>query len=122
MPVTRRYFDFLSKRDATGAYNLLSEGFRRHLPIARYSKNVGTLPRAKLVEVTLVSKTERNASVMAVLADANPESHQPQWQGPIEFILEPSGWRIQNMKGLIPASGHPLPTSAKESDDETPEP
>jgi hypothetical protein len=119
VPVTRRYFDFLSKRDATGAYNLLSEGFRRHLNVERYSKNVSNLSHAKLVEATLVSKTERNASVMAVLADANPDSHQPQWLGPVEFILEPSGWRIQNMKGLIPASGHPLPASAKESDDET---
>jgi hypothetical protein len=59
---------------------------------------------------------------MAVFEDANPESHQPQWRGPIEFILEPSVWRIQNMKGLIPASGYPLPASAKESDDETREP
>ena len=122
VPVTRRYFDFLSKRDATGAYNLLSEGFRRHLNVERYSKNVSNLPYAKLVEATLVSKTDRTATVAAVFEDANPQSHQPQWRGPIEFVHEPAGWRIQSMKGLIPASGHPLPASAKESDDETREP
>lgn len=119
VPVTQRYFDFLSKRDATGAYNLLSEGFRRHLSVDRYFKNVGALPRAKLVEATLASKAGRTAVVAAVLEDANPESHQPQWRCPIEFILEPSGWHIQAMKGLIPASGHPLAASAKGSDDET---
>jgi hypothetical protein len=119
VPVTRRYFDFLSKRDATGAYNLLSESFRRHLPIARYSKNVSALPRAKLVEATLVSKTDRTANVTAVFEDANPQSHQPRWQSPIDFVLEPAGWRIQDMKGLIPASGHPMPDSAKGSADDT---
>jgi len=119
VPVTRRYFDFLSKRNATGAYNLLSAGFRDHLPIARYSKNVNVLPRAKLVEATLASRTERTASVTAVFEDANPESHQPQWRNSIEFVREPAGWRIESMKGLIPASGHPLSASAKGSDDET---
>ena len=119
VPVTHRYFDFLSKRNATGAYNLLSESFRSHLPVARYSKNVSALPRAKLVEATLVSKTESTASVTAVFEDANPESRQPQWRGPIEFVREPAGWRIESMKGLIPANGRPLPDSASGSDEET---
>jgi hypothetical protein len=121
MPValTHRYFGLLSKRNAPAAFNLLSPDFRHHLSVAIYSRNVGAMPRAKLVEATLVSKTERTASVMAVLEDANPESHKPQWRGPIEFVLEPAGWRIQSMKGLIPASGRPGPDSAKGSDDET---
>jgi len=119
VPVTRRYFDFLSKRNATAAYNLLSADFRGHLPIARYSKNVSVLPRAKLVEATLASRTDRTASITAVFEDANPETHQPQWRGSIEFVREPAGWRIEGMKGLIPASGHPLSASAKGSDDDT---
>jgi hypothetical protein len=124
MPVllTRRYFDLLSKRDATGAYNLLSDGFHRHLHLGRYSKNVNNLPRAKIVDATLVSKTDRTATVAAVFEDATPESHQPQWRGSIELIREPGGWRIESMKGLIPASGHPFSGSANESDDETREP
>lgn len=113
VPVTHRYFDFLSKRDAAAASNLLTQDFRNHLP--QYSKHVSVLPRAKLVEATLVSKNERTASVAAVFADANPESHQPQWQGRIEFVLERAGWRIGSMKGLIPASGHLLPDSARET-------
>jgi hypothetical protein len=117
--VTHRYFDLLTKRNATGAYNLLSANFRNHLPIARYSKNVSALPRAKLVEATFASRTGRTATVTAVFEDANPQSHQPQWRGPIDFVLEPAGWRIENMKGLIPASGYPMPDSAKGSDDET---
>lgn len=119
VPVTRRYFDFLSKRNATAAYNLLSADFRGHLPIARYSTNVSVLPRAKLVGATLASRTGRTATVTAVFEDANPQSHQPQWQSPIDFVLEPAGWRIQSMKDLIPASGHPMPASAKGSDDAT---
>ncbi len=117
--VTHRYFDFLSKRNATAAYNLLSEGFRRHVLIERYLKNVSTLPRAKLVEARLVSKNDRTATVTAVFEDPNPNSNQPQWRGPIEFVREPEGWRIQSMKGLIAANGRPLPASAKGSDDET---
>jgi TIR domain len=119
VPVTHRYFDFLGKRNSTGAYNLLSADFRNHIPIARYSKNVSLTPRAKLVEATLVSRNERTASVTAVLEDADPGSHQPRWQGPIEFVLEPGGWRISSMKGLVPASGRPMADSAKGSDDET---
>ena len=106
--VTHRYFDLLSKRNATAAFNLLSPDFRRHLSVAIYSRNVAAMPRAKLVDATLVSKTERTATVAAVFEDANPESHQPQWRSPIEFVLEPAGWRIASMKGLIPASGHPV--------------
>jgi hypothetical protein len=117
--VTHRYFGLLSKRNAPAAFNLLSVDFRRHLSVPTYSKNVGVLPRAKLVEATLVSKTERTASVMAVFEDANPESHKPQWRDTIEFVLEPAGWRIQSMKGLVPASGHPRLDSVKGSDDET---
>jgi hypothetical protein len=116
--VTHRYFDFLSKRDATDASNLLSEDFRRRLS-KLYFKNVSTLPRAKLVEATLVSKNERTASVTAVFEDANPESHQRRWRGPIEFVHEPGGWRIESMKGLIPASGHLLPDSANETGGDT---
>jgi hypothetical protein len=117
--VTHRYFNFLSKRNATAAYNLLSANFRRHLVIAKYSRHVNATPRAKLVDATLTSKNERIASVMAVFEDADSEPHQPQWRGPIEFVLEPAGWRIESMKGLVPASGRPLPNSAKGSDDET---
>jgi hypothetical protein len=119
VPVTYRYFDLLSKRDSAAAFNLLSANLRHHLSTAVYSKNVAGLPRAKLVEATLVSKTDRTASVAAVFEDANPESHQPQWRAPIEFVLEPAGWRIDNMKGLVPASGHPLLNPAKGSDTKT---
>jgi hypothetical protein len=115
LAVTHRYFDLLSKRDANAAFNLLSPDFRHHLSGAVYSRNVGGMPRAKLVEATLVSKNDRTATVAAVFEDANPESHQPQWRCPIEFVREPAGWRIASMKGLLPASGHPLANSAKES-------
>jgi hypothetical protein len=119
VPVTHRYFDLLNKRDSTAAFNLLSVNFRRHLSTEIYSKNVAGMPRAKLVEATFVSKTDRTASVAAVFEDPNPESHQPQWRAPIEFVLEPAGWRIDSMKGLIPASGRQLANPVKGSDDKT---
>ena len=117
--MTRRYLDLLSKQDATAAYNLLSEGFHRRLHVGRYSRNVSDLPRAKLVDATLVSRTDRTATVAAVFEDANPDSHQPQWRGQIEFVREPAARRIESTKGLIPASGHPVSAAANESDEET---
>ena len=116
--VINRYFAFLNERKATVAYNLLSENFRSHLNIAKYSKNVGFTPRAKLVQAIPISKNDHTANVTAVFEDPNPETHQPQWRGPIELVREPSGWRIDSMKGLMPASGRPLPASASGSDEE----
>jgi hypothetical protein len=117
--VTHRYFALVNKRNATAAYNLLSSGFRQRLSIVKYSRNVGFTPPVKLADVIVVSKNERTASVTAVFEDTNAESHQPRWQGPIDFVLEPAGWRIDRMKGLFPASGRPNHNATNESDDET---
>jgi TIR domain-containing protein/SH3 domain-containing protein len=119
LAVTHRYFALLNKRNATAAYNLLSADFRRRLSIVKYSKNVGLTPPVKLVEATTVSKNERTASVTAVFEDTNPESRLGRWRGPIDFVLESGGWRIERMKGLWPASGRPMHDSANGSDDET---
>jgi hypothetical protein len=116
--VTHRYFELLGNRNATAASNLLSANLRRHLSMSVYSTNVARLPRAKLVEATIVSQGQGKASVKAVLEEANPDTHNPQWQAPIDLVLESGAWRIDSMKSLIPASGYPLPASAKESSGE----
>jgi len=114
--VTHRYFSLLTRRNASTAYNLLSEEYRRHVSIARFSRTVGSKPAVKLVEVTQVSKTDRAASVAVVFEDTDPSASQARWKGNIEFVLESGNWRIDGMKGLYPASGRPLRDSA--SDDE----
>jgi hypothetical protein len=119
LAVTHRYFALVNKRNATAAYNLLSADFRRRLSIVRYSKNIGFTPPVKLVEATTVSKNEHTASVTAVFEDTNPASSQQRWRGPIDFVLESAGWRIDRMKGLWPSSGRPIHGSANESDEET---
>jgi hypothetical protein len=119
LAVMHRYFDLLGKRDANAAFNLLSENLRRRLDISLYSKNVDRLPRVKLVDAAIVSQKDRTASATATFADADPDSHQAQWQNPIGLVLDPGGWRIDSMKGLIPASGRPLAGSANTSDEET---
>jgi hypothetical protein len=116
--VTHRYFELLGNRNAAAAFNLLSGNFRRHLSMPVYSTNVARLPRAKLVEATIVSQGGGKASVKAVLEEANPATHNPQWQAPIDLVLESGAWRIDSMKGLLPASGQRLPDSAKESGSE----
>ena len=106
--VTQRYFSLLAKRNATAAYNLLSEEFRGHLAIARYSRSVGFKPAVKLVEVTEASKTDRGASVAVVFEDTDPAAKAARWKGNIDFVLESGVWRIDSMKGLYPSSGRPI--------------
>jgi hypothetical protein len=118
LALLHRYFDLLDKRDATAAFNLLSPNFRSHLSFAIYSRNVGLAP-TKLVEATIVSKSERNVSVTAVFEDANPASQQPQWRAPIELVLEPDGWKIDGMKGLAASNGRPLRRSVNGPNKET---
>jgi hypothetical protein len=113
--VTHRYFELLGNRNVAAASNLLSANMRRHLSMTVYSTNVARLPRAKLVEATIVSQGEGNASVKAVLEEESLDTHEQPWQAPIDLVLESGAWRIDNMKGIIPASGHPLPDSAKET-------
>jgi hypothetical protein len=115
--VTQRYFELLGNRNAAAAFDLLSANLRHHLSMTVYSTNVARLPRAKLVEATIVSRSEGKANVKAVLEEANPDTHNPQWQAPIELVLESGAWRIDNMKGLLPASGRPLSGSAQRSDE-----
>ncbi len=117
--VTHRYFSLLAKRNATGAYNLLSQDFRLHLLIARYSRTVGSKPEVKLVESTQVSKTDRAATVACVFEDTDPAANQARWKGNIDFVLEPGAWRITSMKGLYPASGRPIQNSTNGTDEET---
>jgi TIR domain-containing protein len=117
--VTHRYFTLLTKRNATAAYNLLSEEYRRHLAIARFSRTVGSKPAVKLVEVTQASKTDRTASVAVVFEDTDPATNQARWKGNVDFVLESGAWRIDGMKGLYPASGRPISDSASGADDET---
>jgi hypothetical protein len=112
--VTHRYFSLLTKRNATTAYNLLSEEYRRHVSIARFSRTVGFKPAVKLVEVTQVSKTDRAASVAVLFEDTDPAANQARWKGNIDFVLESGSWRIDTMKGLYPGSGRPI-----QSDDES---
>ncbi|HSP46040.1 MAG TPA: toll/interleukin-1 receptor domain-containing protein, partial [Chthoniobacterales bacterium] len=117
--VAHRYFSLLTKRNATAAYNLLSEEFRRHVSIARFSRTVGSKPAVKLAEAAQVSKTDRAASVAVVLEDTDPAANQARWKGNMDFVLEAGMWRIESMKGLYPASGRPIQNSANGSDDET---
>jgi hypothetical protein len=117
--VTHRYFTLLNKRNATGAYNLLSEEYRRHLAIARFSRAVGSKPAVKLVEVTQAAKTDRTASVAVVLEETDPAANQARWKGGIDFVLESGAWRIGNMKGIYPGSGRLISDSATGADDET---
>ncbi|MEY2558339.1 MAG: hypothetical protein QOE34_1764 [Verrucomicrobiota bacterium] len=118
LAVTHRYFALLNKRNASAAFNLLAEDFRRHLSIAKYARNVGLTPPVRLVDATTISKSEQRASVNAVFEDTDPASPQPRWQGPIEFVLESGGWRIASMKNLWAASGRPRHNAASDSDDE----
>jgi len=113
--VTQHYFSLLGKRDATAAYNLLSQDFRLHLSIQKFSRTVSAKPVVKLVEATEVSKTDRAATVAAVFEDTDPAANQARWKGNIDFILESGAWRIAAMKGLYPASGRVI----RESDEET---
>jgi len=113
--VTHRYFSLLAKRNGTAAYNLLSEEFRRHLSIAKYSRSVGFKPAVTLAETSLVSKSDRAASVAAVFEDTDPAANKARWNGNIDFVLESGAWRIDSMKGLYPASGRPI----RDSEDET---
>jgi hypothetical protein len=113
--VTQTYFSLLGKRDATAAYNLLSQDFRLHLSILKFSRTVNAKPVVKLVEATEVSKTDRAATVAAVFEDTDPAANQARWKGNIDFILESGAWRIASMKGLYPASGRLI----RDSDEET---
>ena len=112
--VTHRYFSLLTKRNATTAYNLLSEEYRRRVSIAKFSRTAGSKAAVKLVEVTQVSKTDRAASVAVVFEDTDPAANQARWKGNIDFVLESGSWRIDSMKGLYPGSGRPI-----QSDDES---
>jgi hypothetical protein len=116
--VTHRYFSFLAKRNATAAYNLLSDEFRRHVAIARFSRTVGFKPAVKLVEANQVSKTDRAATVAAVFEDTDPAANQARWKGNIDLVLESGAWRIGAMKGLYPATGRVIHDSTSGADDE----
>jgi hypothetical protein len=121
--VLNEYVTLLAKRNATGAYNLLSEDYRGHLSIAKFSHTVGSRPAVKLADANVVSKTDKSANVAAVFEDTDPAAHQAQWKATIDFVLESGFWRIDRMKGLYPANVRPIRDSANESGDETtPEP
>jgi TIR domain-containing protein len=120
--VTHRYFSFLAKRNSTAAYNLLSEEFRRHLAIARYSRSVGFKPAVKLVEVTQASKTDRAATVAIVFEDTDPAAKEARWNGNIDFVLESGAWRIDSMKGLYAANGRPIHDSEDETNQKVSQP
>jgi hypothetical protein len=106
--VTHRYFSLLSKRNATTAYNLLSEEYRRRVSILKFSRTAGSKAAVKLVEVTEVSKTDRAATVAVLFEDTDPAANQARWKGNIDFTLESGSWRIDAMKGLYPASGRAI--------------
>ena len=122
LAVINQYVAFLAKRDATGAYNLLSESFRRRVSIARFSKTVGSKPAVKLAKATVASQTPSFMSLEAVFEDTDPAAHEARWKAPINFVLESGVWRIDSMKGLFPASARPIHGSANEFDEETTSP
>lgn len=106
--VTHRYFSLLNKRNATAAYNLLSEDFRLRLSMTKFSRTVSSKPPVKLMEVTEVSRTDRAATVAVEFEDTDPAAKGARWKGNIDFVQESGVWRIGNMKGLYPASGRPI--------------
>jgi hypothetical protein len=116
--VMNQYVAFLAKRDGTGAYNLLSESFRRRVSIARFSKTLGSKPPVKLVKTTIASQTPSFMSLEAFFEDTDPASHEARWKAPINFVFESGVWRIDSMKGLFPASARPIHGSANEFDEE----
>lgn len=117
-PVTHRYFAFLANHKSSGAYNLLSMAFRKHVRIGNFSKNVGAKPPVRLIEAPIVSQNEHNASIAAVLEDTDPAANKARWKVPIELVLEGSVWRIDSMNGFSPWSGRSKSDAANESGDE----
>jgi hypothetical protein len=113
--VTQHYFSLLTNRNATAAYNLLSQDFRLRLSILKFSRTVGSKAAVKLLEATQVSTTDRTVIVAVVLEDTDPAANQVRWKGNIDFVQESGGWRIANMKGLYPGSGRPIPDSDNET-------
>jgi TIR domain-containing protein len=119
---TQRYFSLLAKRNSTAAYNLLSEEFRRRVSILKFSRTVSSKPAVKLVEVTEVSKTDRAATVAVLFEDTDPAANQARWKGNIDFVLEAGSWRVDNMKGLYPASGRPIQSEDEATQKASPTP
>jgi hypothetical protein len=120
-PVTHRYFTFLAKGKASGAYNLLSMTYRRRVRIDNFSRSVGAKPAVRLVEAPIVSQNENKTTVAAVLEDTDPAANKSRWKVPVEFVLEGSVWRIDSMKGFWAASGRPKTDAANDSSDDAPQ-
>lgn len=104
LSIAQQYFICLNRRDATAAYDLLSSDFRARVPFAKYTKTFASTLSLRLFEARVISIGGRDASVSVSFDEIDAEAGRIRWRGPIDFVLEPSGWRISTMKGLKKSS------------------
>jgi hypothetical protein len=98
--ILRQYFAYFRERDAAAAYNLLSQKFKARFSFKAFSKTFSSTRSMRLIEVSNVGNG-KNALTMTVIFEEEDADHQPvQWQGPIEFVRDAAGWRIDTMKDL----------------------
>ena len=98
--ITQQYFVCLNRRDVKAAYNLLSAGFRARVPLNTYSENFRSTFNLHLVSSRLGAASHNAASVLVSFDEIDAESGRVHWRGPIDYVLEPTGWRIDTMKSL----------------------
>ena len=102
--VVKRYFGYLSDRNTIKAYELLSTEYRTRENFVTYTRNFASTETLRLVNAHSVSTRGDVASVEVTFDKKNRKFGWIRWRGPIQLTADPSGWRINSVKGLRASS------------------
>jgi len=98
--VLRNYFALFKERDAAAAYNLLSNNFKARLSFKAFSKTFSSTRSVRLIEAAKVAESNDAITLKVLFDEEDADYHHARWQGPIEFVRSPAGWRIDTMQNL----------------------
>jgi hypothetical protein len=102
--VVKRYFGYLSDHNTIKAYELLSTDYRTRENFVTYTRNFASTETLRLVSAHAVSTRGDVATVEVTFDKNNRKFGWIRWRGPIQLTDDPSGWRINSLKGLRASS------------------
>jgi hypothetical protein len=102
--VVKRYFGYLSDHNTIKGYELLSTDYRTRETFVTYTRNFASTETLRLVSAHAVSTRGDVATVEVTFDKKNRKFGWIRWRGPIQLTGDPSGWRINSLKGLRASS------------------
>jgi serine/threonine protein kinase len=96
----KSYFAAVNNQDGTTAYRLFGATYRNRVSFQEYLRRMKKTGTLTLNSISRTATTTSSATVEVGFQEVEPSGKVIRWHGPINLVVEKSGWHIDTLGGL----------------------